>query len=151
MLRELFDGSTDQSAFILNRGDPGFLAQLDALSAEVASARPMPGLTTVAAHVDHVLFALSLLNRWAGGEANPFAGADWSASWKRTHVDEPAWRDLLKRFRTEVATWQEHVKQPREYDDLTASGTLASIAHAAYHLGAIRQILAAQNQNHAPK
>jgi hypothetical protein len=36
----------------------------------------MPGKTTIAAHVDHVHFGLSILNRWAAGEGNPWAGAD---------------------------------------------------------------------------
>jgi hypothetical protein len=34
----------------------------------------MAGKTTIAAHVDHLHFGLALLNRWAVGEANPWAG-----------------------------------------------------------------------------
>ena len=83
MLTEIFAGPPGQEAYVLNPGDPGLLRQLDTIEASAASKRPMPGKTTIAAHVDHVQFGLSILNRWAAGEANPFAGADWNGSWQR--------------------------------------------------------------------
>src|SRR5262245_48113207 len=86
MLAEVFDGPPGQEAYLLNPGDPGLLRQLDTIDASAASKRPMPGKTTIAAHVDHVHFGLSILNRWAAGEANPWAGADWNASWQRATV-----------------------------------------------------------------
>jgi hypothetical protein len=88
MLTEIFDGPPGQEAYLLNPGDPGLLRQLDAIDASAASKRPMLGKTTIAAQVDHVYFGLSILNRWAAGEANPWAGADWNASWQRTTVTE---------------------------------------------------------------
>ena len=30
--------------------------------------------------------------------------------------------------------------EPREWDEMTLMGTLGSVAHLAYHVGAIRQI-----------
>src|SRR5262249_55328451 len=76
MLSEIFDGPPGNEAYVLNPGDPGLLRQLDSVAADAASARPMPGKTTIAAHVDHVHYGLSLLNRWAAGEPNPWVGAD---------------------------------------------------------------------------
>ncbi len=86
MLTEIFDGPPGQEAYLLNPGDPGLLRQLNMIEASAASKRPMPGKTTIAMHVDHVHFGLSILNRWAAGEANPWAGADWNASWQRTRL-----------------------------------------------------------------
>lgn len=143
MLVELFDGSTEKAAYVLNPGDPGLLRQLEALDAEAVSNRPMPGLTTVAAHVDHVLYGITLLNRAADGEANPWADADWSASWKRTSVDEAGWRDLVKRLRAASERWKRGVAEWKDWDETSAAGAVSSVAHTAYHLGAIRQILAA--------
>ena len=143
LLTEIFDGPPADEAYVLNPGDPGLLRQLDSISAETASARPMPGKTTIAAHVDHVLFGLSLLTRWAAGEANPWAGADWEASWRRTTVSEDQWRTLRDELRRHAAAWQKHVAVRADWNDLAAAGSLASAAHTAYHLGAIRQILAA--------
>jgi hypothetical protein len=143
LLVEIFDGPPGNECYILNPGDVGLLRQLDSISAEVASARPMSGKTTVASHVDHVCYGLTLLTRWAGGEDNPWAGADWEASWKRTRVTEDEWRTLRAELRKQAAAWQKYAALPREWDDVSAAGFLASAAHTAYHLGAIRQIVAA--------
>src|SRR5258706_4912229 len=102
MLTELFDGPPGQEAYVLNPGDPGLLRQLDTIEANAASKRPMPGKTTIAAHVDHLLFGLAILNRWAAGEANPWAGADWNGSWQRTTVTDAEWRTLREGLRREA-------------------------------------------------
>src|SRR5690242_16325016 len=88
LLIEIFDGPPGNEAYLLNPGDPGLLRQLDAITAAAASARPTQGKTTIAAHVDHVHYGLTLLNRWMAGEQNPWADADWTSSWKRSVVDE---------------------------------------------------------------
>ena len=67
MLTEIFDGPPGQEAYLHNPGDPGLLRQLDTIGASAASKRPMPGQTTIAAHVDHVHFGLSILNPLGGG------------------------------------------------------------------------------------
>lgn len=142
LLTEIFDGPPGQEAYILNPGDPGLLRQLDTIDAAAASRRPMPGKTTIAAHTDHVEFGLSLLNRWAAGEENPFAGADWDASWKRPAVTDDQWREVRDRLRRSAEQWRQAVAARTDWDDRAAAGALASAAHTAYHLGAIRQILA---------
>jgi hypothetical protein len=143
LLTEIFDGPPGNEAYLLNSGDPGLLRQLESVSAADASRRPMSGKTTIAAHVDHVHYGFTLLNRWAAGEENPWAGADWEASWRRSAVSEAEWRTLRDNLRREVAKWQEVVRTRAEWDDITAAGALSSAAHTAYHIGAIRQILAA--------
>lgn len=142
LLVELFDGPPGSEAFVLNPGDPGLLKQLETIDADTASRRAFPGKTTIAAHVDHVNYGISLLNRWAAGEANPWADADWDASWKRGVVTTEQWRTLRNRLAEQVATWQKAVSNRQEWDQLAAAGAIASAAHSAYHLGAIRQILA---------
>src|SRR5437016_5356557 len=92
--------------------------------------------------VDHVHFGLSVLNRWAAGEANPWAGADWNASWQRTTVSEDQWRTLRDGLRDEAAKWRKIVASRTNWDDMGAAAALSTAAHTAYHLGAIRQILA---------
>jgi hypothetical protein len=143
LLTEVFFGPPASEAYILNPGDPGLVEQLETIDAAAASTRPMPGKTTIAAHVDHVCFGLSLLNRWSTGEANPWANADWEASWKRDKVDEKQWRASRDNLRRESEAWQKHAAAQREWNDIAAAGALSSVAHTAYHLGAIRQILAA--------
>jgi hypothetical protein len=146
MLTEVFDGPPGQEAYVLNPGDPGLLRSLDALDAAAASARPMPGKTTIAAHADHVLFGLAILNRWAAGEANPWAGADWNASWRRTTVTDDEWRAIRAGLRAEAEKWKQAVAGRAEWDDLAAAAALSTAAHTAYHFGAIRQLVAGLNR-----
>src|SRR5688500_13779634 len=122
LLTEIFDGPPGQEAYLLNPGDPGLLRQLESIDADSASTRPMPGKTTIAAHVDHVHYGLALLNRWAAGEANPWADADWNASWTRTTVGNDQWRALCASLRREAETWQSHAAARSEWDDISAAG-----------------------------
>ena len=142
MLTEIFDGPPGQEAYVLNPGDPGLLRQLDTIDASTASERPGPGRSTIASHVDHLHFGLAMLNRWAAGEANPWAGSDWNASWQRATVADDQWRTLRDALRDEAATWQKVVAERTSWDGMAAPAALSTAAHTAYHLGAIRQILA---------
>jgi hypothetical protein len=145
LLTEIFDGPPGKEAYLLNPGDLGLLRQLDSIDAATASKRPMPGKTTIAAHVDHVHYGFTLMNRWAAGEANPWADADWDASWQRTTVSDEQWRSLRDRLRRQATIWREAVAARTDWDDMTAAGALSSAAHTAYHMGAIRQIVAAMS------
>src|SRR5215212_4550091 len=97
LLGELVDGPPGAAAYMLNRGDLGLLRSVDKLSARDASSAA-PGGASIAAHVDHLKYGLSLMNRWSAGE-NPFGSADWSASWKRTTVSDAEWQGLRKQLR----------------------------------------------------
>ena len=138
LLAELVDGASKDGGYMLNPGDEGLLRSLEKLSAADASALTATG-SSIAAHVDHVRYGLSLMNRWSQGE-NPFDSADWSASWRRTSVSEPEWRQRIADLRAEAARWLGVVRAPRQVDEIELNGMIGSIAHLAYHLGAIRQI-----------
>jgi hypothetical protein len=140
LCRELLDGPDADAAWILNPGDIGLLRSLDRLTAVEASAVSTSGGASIAAHVDHVRFGLSLMNRWTRGEANPWAEADWAASWERLVVTDPEWLVLRQGLADEARNWLSALSSPREYSSLDLDGVIASIAHLAYHLGAIRQI-----------
>jgi hypothetical protein len=145
LLTEVFDGPPAEEAYILNPGDPGLLRQLNTISAAIASQQAIPGKPSIAGHVDHVHFGLSLLTRWLAGEENPWADADWNGSWQRTTVTDDQWRTLRDNLREKADTWRKAVAVRADWDDITAAGALSTIAHTTYHLGAIRQILAAAN------
>jgi hypothetical protein len=147
LLIEIFEGPSGDEAYVLNPGDPGLLRQLESLSAAAASMRPSPAKPPIAAHVDHIHYGLSLLNRWIAGEENPWANSDWNASWRITSVTEEEWRTLLSNLRKSAVSWREAATGRKEWDDVTAAGAISSIAHTAYHLGAIRQILAAGSRS----
>ena len=126
---------------MLNGGDAGLVRSLDTLSAPAASAVPAAGGASIAAHVDHIRYGLSLMNRWAKGEQNPWAAADWAASWTRTTVNDAQWRALRDALASEVRAWLDVLRTPRDYNlQIELNGVISSIAHLAYHFGAIRQI-----------
>jgi hypothetical protein len=79
------------------------------------------------------------MNRWSAGE-NPFADADWSASWRISAVDDGQWRALRAGLSAEAVRWNSALGSPREVGAEELAGIIGSIAHLAYHLGAIRQI-----------
>ena len=139
---ELVDGPPGPAAWMLNPGDAGLLRSLDRLSAAEASATPTGG-ASVAAHVAHVTYGLSLMNRWAGGEANPFATADWGAAWREGEVDDAGWAARRAALADAAHRWLAALGAPRAVTDVELNGMVASVAHLAYHLGAIRQIAAA--------
>jgi hypothetical protein len=138
LLGELVNGASKDGGYMLNPGDEGLLRSLERLSAVDASARTPTG-SSIAAHVDHLRYGLSLMNRWSHGE-NPFEHADWSASWRNTSVSEPEWRRRIADLRAEAERWLGVVRTPREVNEIELNGMIGSIAHLAYHLGAIRQI-----------
>src|SRR3954454_17188937 len=134
---ELLDGPATE-AYMLNRGDAGLLRSLDKLSAGQASAVAHGG-ASIAAHVAHLCYGLSLMNRWSTGE-NPFDGADWSASWRKTAVSDAEWQALRAEFAHEARQWMNVLQVPRDLTSAELNGVFGSIAHLAYHFGAIRQI-----------
>ena len=138
LLAELVDGASKEGGYMLNPGDEGLLRSLEKLSAADASALTATG-SSIAAHVDHIRYGLSLMNRWGQGE-NPFGSADWKESWKRTKVSEKEWQQRIAELRAEAARWLGVVRTPREVDEDGLKGLMGSIAHLAYHLGAVRQI-----------
>jgi hypothetical protein len=140
LFNELVNGASDGGgAFILNSGDVGLLRSLDAITAADAS-RSANGGATIAAHAQHVRYGLSLMNRWAAEGGNPFADATWDEAWKIREVDERAWDEIRSGFAAEARRWLEALRTPREVSETELNGMVASIAHLAYHMGAIRQI-----------
>jgi hypothetical protein len=108
---------------------------------EVARMRVLShGGASIAAHVDHVRYGLSLMTRWSHGERDPWSTADWTASWNRSIVNDEEWAALHQTLGAEARTWLKTLGGPRDYAEGELNGIIASVAHLAYHLGAIRQI-----------
>jgi hypothetical protein len=140
LFSELIDGAnTPAGAFILNSGDAGLLKSLDRLSAADAS-HSVNGGATIAAHAQHVRYGLSLMNRWAAEGGNPFTDAKWDEAWTLSAVDPAAWQEIRNGLRDETHRWLDVLKSGKAVSDVELTGMIASVAHLAYHLGAIRQI-----------
>ena len=143
LFAELVDGANAPGgAFILNSGDAGLLRSLDKLRAGEAS-RALDGGATIAAHAQHVRYGLSLMNRWASEGGDPFSDATWEEAWKTTTVSEDDWKAIRDGLRDQAHDWLRALGSPREVTVVELNGMAGSIAHLAYHLGAIRQIASA--------
>lgn len=140
LFSELVDGANvRREAFILNSGDVGLLRSVDKLSATDASRSVNDG-ATIAAHAQHVRYGLALMNRWAREGGNPFADAKWDEAWKTTTVDATQWKEIRSGLGAEAHRWIEALGSPREVTAVELNGMIGTIAHLAYHLGAVRQI-----------
>ena len=140
LFSELVEGTSGRTgAYILNSGDVGLLRSLERLSAVDAS-RSVHGGATIAAHAQHLRYGLSLMNRWVSEGGNPFADAKWDEAWKISAVDEAEWQQIRNGLRGETERWLTALGSPREVSRVELTGMISSIAHLAYHLGAIRQI-----------
>jgi hypothetical protein len=141
LLGEMVHGAPDPRTrtYVLNRGDAGLLVSLDRVSAAAASAAHDGG-ASIAAHADHLRYALSLLNRWAGGVPPPWNDVDWTTSWRKSVVSEPEWRELRDALRREADAWAAAMISPRVLDAIGHDWITGSVVHIAYHMGAIRQL-----------
>jgi hypothetical protein len=79
---ELVDGAPASGGYMLNAGDAGMLRSLDTLPATAASTLTPTG-SSIAAHVDHVRYGLSLMNRWSAGDNRASRDKHERTDWKR--------------------------------------------------------------------
>jgi hypothetical protein len=140
LLTELVDGCPGPECYVLNPQDRGLLHSLSELSAARASVIPQGGGASIAAHVDHLRYGFELLNRYASGDDEAFAAADYSRSWQRVTVSDPEWQQLREQLADELNRWRRAMPRLDARVQLHVTGAMSSIVHLAYHLGAIRQI-----------
>ena len=119
-------------------GNHGLLATLRGLSAEQAS-RDVSG-TSLAGQARHTALHMEMIVRWErDGDHGPF---DWKGSFLPAEVDDAAWSALLRRVQTAYDELVTFLRTPGALDDATYAGAAAgALAHVAYHLGAMRQML----------
>lgn len=140
--RETFEGGVGPT-WITDAGkDSGVLGFIDTLSAEQALAAPVPGARSVAEHVTHLLFALQWTLERMRGKDPP---AEWASSFNLREGTWAEWERLKRELRQTYDALLAEVEKRRdipvaEWPGIYLAGLAATIAHNAYHLGAIRQI-----------
>ena len=135
VLAEALEGPKHDWSYFTDSGpESGLFGTLDRLSAADAS-RVSAG-TSIAAHAYHASFALDVSAAWIRGDRSKH---DWPASWSVTTVDEPAWRRVREDLRGRYDRLRRAIEEHAGESDESFGGAVAALAHAAYHLGAIRQ------------
>ena len=141
LLRETFEGPAGPATYFIDN-DPkgGFFGALDGLTAAEASRPTRPGGPTIAGHVFHAGFHLDMSSAWLDGDR---ADRNWAKSWELTSVDDAAWAALRRQLRGQYEAFQRAVASEPDGGGESFPTILGAIAHAAYHLGAVKQALAA--------
>ena len=139
-LADLLDETFERvHGIYLDRGTSLF-ETLETISAEEASRPVSATCASIAAQVEHVRFYLEVLGRYAQGEA--VGKVDWEASWRLTTVTPAEWDALKGRLRDTHRDILALVGDAGTWDNEDAiGGSMAIVAHTAYHLGEIRQAL----------
>ncbi len=137
LLEEAFTGRVPglDFNFFVER-DEGLGSVFDSLSAEEASVR-LPGCSSVAAHMNHARFYLKVGNDiFEGGDDV----TDWSVSWVRQTVDEAGWAEIRRELWAERERFLGRL-EASSMDCIEEVGdAVMNVAHAAYHLGAVRTL-----------
>jgi hypothetical protein len=135
--KELFEAKDDDGpSWVLDRGTSMF-ETLAGISAEEASIPVSAQSANLAAQVNHTAYYIQELRE---GLATNWANqADWDGSWKVGAVDEAEWQALIQKLRAEYDWLKQAAYEVTDWSADIVGGTIAMVAHAAYHLGEIRQ------------
>ena len=140
VLRETFEGPAKKwSYFTDNAPDAGYFGSLKNLTAEEASR--ITGGSSIVSHVYHAIFALNASSKAIGGDQSP---QNWTQSWSVQTADETKWSELLSQLREAYSHLVKTIELNAATSQEAFGETIGAVAHAAFHLGAIRQKLALQ-------
>lgn len=143
LLQEAYDGPPDPDAtwFTTNAPETGVLGTIRHINAEQA-AEKLPGVShSIAQHVAHLIFSIDHALKHAKGERST---PEWDSSWVVSEpLDEHTWHGMQRALRESHLRMRMWVHNEEPFQDKAAvTSFIGSVAHAAYHLGAIRQLIA---------
>lgn len=136
--REAFEVPADAPYTLFADKGAGLLQVLDGVSAADAS-RPV-GANTVAGQAAHAVIGLKAAAGWIGTKSTD--GIDWSNPYPATAVDEAGWAKLRAELRAAYAACGKVIGEKGAAGADELAGSIGATAHAAYHLGQVRKMLA---------
>lgn len=137
LLRETFEGALPGQGTQYLDHDSGIRATLSGITAEEASRR-VDGRPSIAAHARHMNFHLRVTGEWILGD---HSRRDWIGSFEPQTVTKEEWEGVkrdLEASRTELERVLRSLAPEKFVEE---GGGMGAIAHLAYHLGAIRQLM----------
>lgn len=142
ILNEIYISSDPEQTWVIDhKPGYGFTAVIKQLSAEQASTPILPGGSTIAAHTEHLRWSLYFaLEFFEGRTPSP----KWEESWTIREVDELQWEKLQQDLLEAYHKVRHALLLVKDWSNpFLLKGTLALLPHAAYHLGAIKQLMIA--------
>ena len=98
------------------------------------------GGNSIAAHAHHILFSFEAFGAFISGDRTK---RDWNESWRVSAVDAAAWTQLQSDLGARYEELQRTIETHGNASEAATGGALGAVAHLAYHIGAIRQKMAA--------
>lgn len=138
LFKETFESTNTAFGTMYLDQNTGLFATLENIDAEKASRFPAENSPTIAAHCEHVRFYLDFLNNYLKED---FKMADWKDSWNVKTVNETEWTALCGQLHKAYQNVTDTFEEIETWNDFKISGAMGILAHTAYHLSAIRQIL----------
>lgn len=148
LLREIYIGSETEEVWIIDaKPGHGLTASAKELTAKQASTPQVEGGSTVAAHTEHLRWSLEFAMAFYEGRQ---PSGNWADSWKIHEVNEEEWEQLQLALLVAYQKLLYAIKEVKDWSDPhLLRGTLALLPHAAYHLGAVKQLIIAANAKSA--
>lgn len=136
LFKESFEGLTAREGNVFLDSGVGFFTTLGKIDARLASREI--NSNTIAAHSEHARFYLELLNNYLNKD---YRVADFKQSWRVKTVSEDEWEMLRENLAKIYRNIEETFHKNEEWTLDTITVAMGMVAHTAYHLGAIRQML----------
>jgi hypothetical protein len=137
LLKEFFESPPTSGAACLDQ-KTGLFDTLAALSSARASRR-VGDAPSIAAHCEHIRFYNDILI--GGLQGKTYGKIDWKQSWLLQTVSDEAWKKLHDTLMQQYQALMALLESFETWDDYKVGDPMAIVAHTAYHLGAVRQLL----------
>lgn len=137
LLEEALPGHREPGNVFLDSGT-GWRATLETVTHNQASTPTVPGGTTIAGHVEHTRYYLQVVREFIQGRTEP---VDWSESWRVSEVSEQDWSKLQSELIAEHDRVMALAQNSDDWDEDLIASMFGMVAHCAYHLGAVRQMI----------
>jgi hypothetical protein len=137
LLKEFFESPPTTGASCLDQRT-GLFDTLSSLSAEQVSKRTNEA-PSIAAHCEHVRFYNNLLLSDLKGET--IGKVDWKKTWLVQSVNDEEWQSLKNKLKEQYKELMRMLESFDTWDDDKVGIPMAILAHTAYHLGAVRQLI----------
>lgn len=137
LLEETLPGHSEPGNVYLDSGT-GWRATLEPVTHNQASIPTVPGGTTIAGHVEHTRYYLQAIREFVQGRTEP---VNWSDSWQVREISEQDWLKLKSELIAEHDRVMALAQNSDDWDEDLIASMFGMVAHCAYHLGAVRQMI----------
>lgn len=146
ILHELYIGTENDETWVIDaKPGHGFTQAIKRITAIEASTPIVDGGSTIAAHTFHLNWSLNFaLEFYKGNQPT----GNWPESWQLKKVNDAEWVALQQELLDSYHKLKAAITTVKDWSNpFLVKGTIALLPHAAYHLGAVKQLMLVVKQN----